>query len=234
MDKKLEERVNWFLDFLNLKIEDLSKDETVKLWTQLRERIYGTLWPLYMSDSELIQWSERIKQAISLQDALKDALEAILTTSKRAKKVKVKPLFGHFDEVEKAGQQLDKQGAGVMEPAISSAIRSRLYKNPISQWAKDYIAFTFQLKMDVMADGDNTFFFISPQDKLLYEFISTLRRVPLSDIRRCQRPDCRKLYIKATKREKNFCSNACIWIMRSRERRESIGQKRGRKQRKEE
>jgi hypothetical protein len=232
MDKRLEEGLNWFLDFLNTEIEDLSKDEIVKLWTQLRERIYGTLWPLYMDDSELIQWSDRMRQAKNIQEVLRNALEAILATSKRPKKVKIRLLYGPFDETEKVYQQLDEQDVGQMQPAISSVIRSRFYKKPPSNWARDYIAFTFQPKIDVMADEDNTFFFISPRDKLLYEFVSLLRRVPLSDIRRCQRPDCRKLYIRTTQREKNFCSNQCIWIVRSRERRKSMAPKRRERPRK--
>jgi hypothetical protein len=233
MDKKLEEGINWFLNFLNTEIEDLSKDEIVRLWTQLRERIYGTLWPLYMSDSELIQWSDRMRQAKSIQEVLRNTLEAILATSKKPKKVKIRPLYGPFDEIEKAYQEEGEQDTGRMGPAISSVTRSRFYKKPPSKWARDYIAFTFQPKIDVMADGDNTFFFISPRDKLLYEFISLLRRVPLSDIRRCQRPDCRKLYIKTTQREKNFCSNQCIWIVRSSERRKNIVPKRRGRPRKE-
>lgn len=230
MDKRLKEGVNWFLDFLNLKIENLSKDEIVKLWTQLREKIYGSLWPLYMADSELIQWSDRMKDAKNIQEAVRNALEAILATSKRPKRPKIRPLYGPFDEIEKIYQQLDEQGAGEMEPAISSVVRSRFYKKSPSKWASDYIAFTFHPNIDVMTDGDNTFFFISPRDKLLYEFISLLRRIPLSDIRRCQRADCRKLYIRTTKREKNFCSNACIWIMRSRERRKNMARVRERKE----
>ncbi|MEJ2182616.1 MAG: cyclic nucleotide-binding domain-containing protein [Nitrospirota bacterium] len=42
---------------------------------------------------------------------------------------------------------------------------------------------------------------------------------PLGDIRQCQREDCDNYFLRATAKEKRFCSNKCGWVVSARERR---------------
>jgi hypothetical protein len=68
-----------------------------------------------------------------------------------------------------------------------------------------------------------------PKDALVAEFVNSLKPFSLTDIRRCERKDCGKYFLKATKKEKRYCSNKCAWVMASRKRREANSEKKGRR-----
>lgn len=59
----------------------------------------------------------------------------------------------------------------------------------------------------------------SRKDQLLTAFFRALEPFLLDDIRRCERNDCGKFFLRATKKEKHYCSNNCAWIVASRKKR---------------
>jgi len=78
---------------------------------------------------------------------------------------------------------------------------------------------SFSFRIEAKRVGDVVFpFFSNVGDKLLYDFVTALRQFPISLIQKCQREDCGGYFLKATKKEKRYCSNRCAWIMASRER----------------
>jgi hypothetical protein len=72
---------------------------------------------------------------------------------------------------------------------------------------------------------------LEPKEKLLWDFLSLLGQFKLSQIRKCQREDCGKYYLKATKKEKRYCSNKCAWVMASRQRQKEQPEKEREKKR---
>ncbi len=60
---------------------------------------------------------------------------------------------------------------------------------------------------------------------LAYAFVDAFFPFSVSDIRRCEREDCGRYFLKATKKEKRYCSNKCAWVVASRKRRETSAEK---------
>jgi len=61
-------------------------------------------------------------------------------------------------------------------------------------------------------------YMVSAQD-FRHSFFESLHNINLFDIRRCDREDCHKYFYRATAKEKNYCSNKCIWVVNSSKRR---------------
>jgi len=178
---------------------------------------YGPLGDYALTDGDLINFLERRQQTKEIKKILKGLLEKILSVSKKPKKLMIRPLFKitpEYFEGEYEGEDWGRAGV-----ALESIIRSEVQRKPISKWAKDYIASTFPMEMKILTDGDMVFtYFPKPEDKLVLEFSSLLGQFPLTSIHRCQREDCGAYFLKATKKEKRYCSNKCAWVMASRER----------------
>jgi hypothetical protein len=217
----LKGRLKWFLNFINARIEALSDREIFNFWMELRELAYGGLGVFAIPDEDLVKWREKKEQAKRIQHVLKNSLERILTISKKPKKTKVKPLFRWGDAEERAAEDIEKQGipdeVGV---ALEAIISAEAEKKAIPRWANEYIALSNFIEMRVLAHGGRAFLFSTkPEDKLLLEFFTLLGQFQLSLIQQCQREDCGGYFLKATKKEKRYCSNRCAWVVASRERR---------------
>jgi hypothetical protein len=84
---------------------------------------------------------------------------------------------------------------------------------------RSYSILTHPFKIEVKRVGKKvSLFFSKLEDKLVFDFITTLTHFPINLIQRCQRQDCGGYFLKGTKKEKRFCSKRCAWIMASRER----------------
>jgi hypothetical protein len=63
------------------------------------------------------------------------------------------------------------------------------------------------------------------EDSLRTEFLQSLSPFSLNDIKKCEREDCGRYFLKATKKEKRYCSNKCAWVVGSRKRRAAYPKK---------
>jgi hypothetical protein len=223
MQKKLmtaKGRLHWFLELINADVDSMSVSEIIGLWEELREIAYGSLGLFAIPDHALVKWEERKKEAKRIQNVLKSAFEKIIAVSKKPKKVKISPIYGDFEVLEKALDDLEPKETGRIGEALKCIISSESQNKPVPTWAKDFIASTSTMEMKILGDGDDVYpYFSRPEDKLLLEFSSLLTQFPLSSIQRCQREDCQKYFLRATQKRKRYCSNKCAWVVASRERR---------------
>jgi hypothetical protein len=223
MQKKLmtsKGRLHWFLDFINADVDAMSMSEIISLWEQLREIAYGSLGLFAISNHALVKWEEKKRETKTIQNVLKNAFEEILAVSRKPKKVKISPLYGDFEVLEKAVDDLKQKETGKIGTALERIIFCESQNKPVPTWARDYIASTSTMEMKILADGDDVYpYFSKPEDKLSLEFSSLLTQFPLSSIQRCQREDCQKYFLRATQKRKRYCSNKCAWVVASRERR---------------
>jgi hypothetical protein len=226
MEKKLttpKGRLKWFLDFISAKIDKLSDREVFNLWIELREIAYGDLGVLAIRDVDLIKWNEKRNEAQQLQGYLKGLLEKILAVSKEPKKHMIRPISAER-EMEIADKNIDGQvdddEISGFHNVLGDIISSDAQGKNMSEWAATYVADSLNLKVKILANDESVVaFFTRLQDKLILEFCSLLGHFPLSYILKCQRVDCGAYFLKATKKEKHYCSNKCAWVMASRERR---------------
>jgi hypothetical protein len=217
MDKKPESpkrKLQWYLDFINSRIDGLPNTELFDLWNKLRGAIYGRLGVFAIPDSEMVKWEDRKNQAKEFQALLKNSLQKILNAYDIVKKKKkIIPFTGPFDIAEDLGVE-------EIAPLVKLTSTFGLQKKPLSKALEKYIPIIHPLEMRVMVPGERTFlYFAKPEEKLLTEFLSVLGQFDLNLIQKCQRPDCRGYFLKGTKKEKRYCSNRCAWVMASRERR---------------
>jgi len=231
-----KKELTWFLRFINANIEDMPQEELYSLWRGLRKRIYGPFGVMAIPTEEILNWPELRKSAIVLQKFLKDLLEKILRTAQTKKKTMIRPHFSFDEEVEEGLFKTvvieDDEKGDVFwyeEPTekvppfsniLEEIILSETKRKPLPGWVEDYIADSHNMSLKIIAHQDSVFpFFTNPKNKLVLEFSNLLSQFPLSSIRTCQRSDCGKYFLKATKKEKRYCSNRCAWVMASRQRR---------------
>jgi len=218
--------LRWFLDFLNADIPALANDQLFNLWDELRRRAYGPLGVFVVQDRDLIDWPKQRQRALGLQGFLRGLLQKILQTAQRKKKRLIRPLFEITEAMQEYLEWDEEEGPkpSTSVPdypgALEAIILTEVQRKPLPEWVQNWIADSRTIRLHILADRDRVFsFFTRPEDRLILDFISHLSQFPLSSIRTCQRPDCGKYFLKATKKEKRYCSNKCVWIMASRERR---------------
>lgn len=220
-DKK---RLQWFLRFINVDIDSRTDQQMFNLWIELREMIYGSLGVLAITPDDLRHWEDKKNRTKEIQSVLRESLKKILATSALKKKTMIRPRYRWDEEEERAYQALESEkDIGSLFTVGEDIARLGIEGKPLPQWpqwVQAYVAKSHTLEVHILADKDNVLpFFPKPEDKLLLEFTSLLQRFSLSSIRKCQREDCGAYFLKATKKEKRYCSNKCAWVMASRERR---------------
>ena len=189
-------RLKWFLDFLYLDVDSLSRADFFKLLADL-----GTISRdpfLSFEASKQFSWvdsPEKRQEIKEYRDHLKTAFEHILNLWELRRLEEGSDIEEIFDRERKIG------------------------------------SFKMALTMTILEDR---VFFLPPQikDTLVYEFVHSLNPFSLNHIRKCEREDCGKYFLKATKKEKRYCSNKCAWVMASRKRRASNPAKEKEKKRK--
>ncbi|MGD0916944.1 MAG: hypothetical protein ABSB22_10845 [Thermodesulfobacteriota bacterium] len=237
MGKKLmttKGRLRWFLDLINADIDSqtITISEIIRYWEQIREIAYGSLGLWAISDRDLMKWKEKRDELKKIQCLLRDFLQKVLSGSKKPKKIMIRPLYGVTENMERALEKPEEPGISEVEPALTSIIYSKTKGQPLSTFAEDYIAFTFKPEIAILVGREKVAMIYSRiEEKLLSEFVSVLSQFSLNSVRKCQREDCGAYFLRATKKEKRYCSNKCAWVMASRERRKKQPEKERQKKR---
>jgi hypothetical protein len=237
MEKKLmttKGRLRWFLDLINTNINSqaITISEIIRYWEQIREIAYGSLGLWAISDQDLMKWEEKREELKKIQSLLRDFLQKVLSGSKKPKKIMIKPLYGVTENMERAVEEPEEPGISEVKSALTSIIYSKTKGQPISKFAEDYIAFTFKPEIAILVGREKVAMLYSRiEEKLLSEFVSVLSQFSLNSVRKCQREDCGAYFLRATKKEKRYCSNKCTWVVASRERRKKEPEKERQKKR---
>ncbi len=212
-----KKRLKWFLNLINANVDSFSNSEILRYWLELREIAYGALGVFAFPDESLVKWDESQRLLKEIQKSLKDSLEKILNAAQKPKKKIIKPMFLGLDDKEQAYKELDKEGIAEMANILSTIVSSNAAQKPLPEWVLTYIAFTFPSNTYALVYGEKVFpFSFNLRDKVHHEFINALKEFSLNLILKCQRNDCGCFFLKATKREKRYCSNRCAWVMASR------------------
>lgn len=225
MDRKLPEKklviakqqLKWFLDLINLNVDEMPSDQVFRLWTDLRHIAYGKLGEAFIPDHAIVRWDKRKKDLIRIQEHLKGFLEKILAAYSPIKGGKNKSDDGLL-KVELTG------GFNSISKRLADAAASG---EPVVEWVGNHTAFSHAFETKVLVLGDMVYPFI-PQihDKLLHEFVNSLSHFSLSLILTCQRDDCKGYFLKATEKDKRYCSAKCSWVVAARTRRKNASKER--------
>lgn len=237
IDTQAKVLVKSFLDFLNLDIDSLPRTDFFKLLVDLgtiaQEPRFSTL------GSHKSPWadSEELRKEIKEdQRHLKDLLDYILWFGRVTK------------EIDAYQDELDPDSS-LWTASISIVKREKLEK--LKKGFADEVAKRkgflvtkertsfgerhkgiYELPMNIAVyKGRVCLTVIEKREMLTYAFVDALTPFSLSDIRRCEREDCGRYFLKATKKEKRYCSNKCAWVVASRKRRENNAEKEREKKR---
>ncbi len=215
-----KKHLKWFLSLINANIDSFSNREVFNIWVELRDIAYGSLGILAIQDTSLVKWEARRQQLREIQKGLRDLLGNVHTAMQKPKKVMIRPLLGPYDLQEKAYEELEKEGIAHLEPVLSCIVSSLNDGKDLPKWLNNWIASTYCLETKVLV-SDNRLYLFAPQleNKLRQDFLELLSQIPLNMVQICQREDCQGYFLKATKKEKRYCSNKCAWVMASRIRR---------------
>jgi hypothetical protein len=160
MQKKLmtaKARLHWFLDLINADVDSMSMSEIIGFWEELREIAYGSLGLFAISNHALVKWEEKKKEAKRIQNVLKSAFEKIMVASKKPKKVKISPIYGDFEVLEKALDDLELKETGRIGKALECIISSESQNKPVPAWAKEFIASASTMEMKILGDGNDVY-----------------------------------------------------------------------------
>jgi hypothetical protein len=194
----------WSLDFINLDLSRLSEKDLFALGIEIRDRVYGERGFRFISDESLVKWEERRKEARVIQDSMKKYLDAILKN--------------------RATSSSPKSSARI--PGVPSTTVGR--KKPpklgefLEQNSGKAALFSIPHQIGVYRIGERVFTLpMGIEEKLTYDFITALSYFPISLIQKCHREECGGYFLKATKKEKRYCSKRCAWILASKRHYES-------------
>lgn len=195
--KKIELRVQWFLNLINLDIDGLSDGDRLK-WTSealymlefgtphVRARIYPVAERIY-SEDKILQWISEGKLE-SCQERLRDNFNKLI-----------------------ANIEMRREG-------LNSSI------NFISFETKTKVIVQTKVSAAVGKLDDAPFhvslFSVNDEVSLLLTFFQSFEGISIGSFRKC--PECSKWFLHLTKKKKKCCSNGCATRRSSRERREEI------------
>jgi hypothetical protein len=127
-----------------------------------------------------------------------------------------------LEDRRKQGQEIQDVLKRALEKLKSDGISQKPSKRRAMQIVKVEPSkpVTLTLKTELKrVGGKYSWFFPEVEDALLFDFGTLLQYFPIDLIQKCQRQDCGGYFLKATKKEKRYCSKRCAWIIASRERR---------------
>ena len=152
--------VKWTLNFTNLDIGKLSKEDLFQLWTEIRKRVYGEQGPTFIPDVSLVDWEERRIQAKEIQDTMRKFLEVILENG-----------------VSQLPQKYFPGKPTTEEPLNSPLEKSILFSIPleVNLYRINGKVFAFPTRIE---------------DKLSYDFLTALSYFPINLIQKCRRENC--------------------------------------------
>jgi hypothetical protein len=127
-----------------------------------------------------------------------------------------------LEDRRKQGQEIQDVLKRALEKLKSDGISQKLRSKRKMQIVRPELSepVTLTLKTELKrVGGKASWFFPQIEDALLFDFGTLLQYFPIDLIQKCQRQDCGGYFLKATKKEKRYCSKRCAWIIASRERR---------------
>jgi len=219
--------LEWFLDFFNLKIEDLGRGDRLKWVTEAlymiefgRPKVGLRMYPIpdkITSQKRIAEWDkdnrlERCqKLVIDFYMKLMESIEnSIVTRMKWLPRNKFgfnKSIFAKFDT----------QATVRVHVPVSSGVEWNIENEDTDneQWfCRINREKMYERKLHV------TFSTRSDEDSLLLAFCQSLEGIPISAFRTC--PECCKFFLHLSKKEKLFCNNKCAARSGSRVRRQNI------------
>lgn len=212
MDKKLKTAkglLNWFVDLINTDLEELSDSKLHELWDRIRDIAYGNLGYFIIKDEDIIKWEVSTKRLGDIQKDLKSLLERILKIRDKKPKTRLK-LVKDFERREKAIEEYGDGMVGLLESASDEKV---------PKWVQEHMALEYSPRIRVLVRDKIVTYVPKFEDRVMEKFLNALAEFPLSSIKRCEREDCSKYFLEATKRKKRYCSEKCAWVIVSRERR---------------
>lgn len=192
-DKRIDVRskAQWFLDFLYVDIDSLSRAEFLKLLVDFEDIFRGPFIPF---------WAEGFRDEAA-QYPWFPRMPMVDTSILR-------------QELKGYQQHLKKLLKSILDALKSTKLRKTIIR--------------LEMPFSIAISEDRIALFAGKtRDALTAEFVNALKHFSLNDIKKCERRDCGRYFLKATKKEKRYCSNKCAWVMASRKRREARKGKEG-------
>jgi len=198
-------RLKWFLDFIYLDIDYLSRADFLKLLVDVGSIIYDPYLTQLGTGKFPFADTPYMRQEIKEhQSYLKQILDGIL-------------------------------GSGAMPHEIATTGKSLRDLAQIREFFKDVqgkVRGSIAMTHKILQVKDRVFLVpASNRVALLTQFMASLSPFSLNDIKQCEREDCGRDFFRATKKEKRYCSNKCAWVVGSRKRREANAKKEREKKR---
>jgi hypothetical protein len=218
--------MEWFLDFLNLKISEISDSQKLKWISEAiymlefgRPSVSVRAYPIkekIHSPKKIAQW-ERDGKLEKCQMKLKGFFETIIKNiyktiaEKKEWMPRKKFRFGHnfasFETNIKA----------TVQTIVSAGVKWKI----VNEGKKNEKEF-------YRIDGEElvkkrlhvSYYSINDEESLLMRFCQVLEGIPIESLRQC--PECGNWFLHLSKREKVFCSHTCASRQDSRRRRQQI------------
>jgi len=205
MEKK--EALQWFVDFANMDLEAIKPGDKAKLlveaedylWPkgELKEYQEGCPLPLTAKQLRCLAWTLEIPHKES-----QEYWTAILQSQKAIQQLFLRHL------IPIARSSTDRPVSSSEKPTPSIVIRGH---DEMLWWVGKGHKFPYKIKF-LPVTG-------SQEDYLGLKIFMLLEGLPDHAIRVC--PGCRKYFLNASLRKKEFCSPRCMWKVNSRKRREA-------------
>jgi hypothetical protein len=216
----------WFIDFINLKIDETSDSEKLKWISDAiymlefgRPSVSVRAYPIkekIHSPKKIAQW-ERDGKLEKCQMKLKDFFETIKNSidktiaAKKEWMPQKKFRFGHNFASFETNIKVTVQAI------VSAGVKWKI----VNEGKKNEEVFH-------RIDGEElvkkrlhvSYYSINDEESLLMRFCQVLEGIPIESLRRC--PECGNWFLHLSKREKVFCSHTCASRQDSRRRRQKI------------
>ena len=234
MDKEQKTKLEWFLNFLNLDFDNIPLGEKFRLSYETalivngyHPETHGT--PEMIIENKRVQRSQAVffghdemEELKCIQNHFKEFFDSIM------KDVRLKlPTLKNWTSQNSLASNIvlkafaSKMSFGVIMnfpvnkfntmPEMKLKKKGRQKKEAFYRFNTEQIEeFTFDLDVTTSNDEHN----------FIYQFLQTLKGVPIKYIRQC--PDCNNWFLHTTKKEKEFCSNKCASRTGTRRRREKL------------
>lgn len=220
--------LRWFLDFINLDLQGISKSKRGKLALDVHillanqgvidEAVFANLgfaWEAEADSGEsryIEEWRSYCSKSLSLERFQSHLKDFFAQTMKNVESVRKFIGEDHKDFMAVSKTPFENPNRMALNIARME-ITFSLQVRPIateSIWV-DAMPEQVRISYDPEVAQDTpvklAFKATTDEDTLLFWFIRLLEDVPLSSFRACQ--ECGKWFIHLTKREKQFCSNSC-------------------------
>jgi hypothetical protein len=222
------DRMKWFLDFINLKIEDLADSDRLKWATEILYMLEFGEPHISLRNSPLTEteaWDEKISEWSAGKKL------------KRGQKIITDFLHEVFVNIEKVAEQKNE-----WIPLEEFEFGNNLFEfeTTVKVIIQAPVDSGFKMKIENETEPNEQWFFRTDRKKLFQEplylslisqnwedslkvvFLQSLEGLSNTFFRKC--PECGKWFLHTTKKEKIYCTNKCATRKLSRDRRNKLKQ----------